>query len=127
MATEKKEAEMLRYLREHVTYERTMLGFTYDTVPGVAWSVVYESFDIHARNLYDFFRNEGKTQTTFRAADYVDSWPKPKPLLSFNELDVFLFHMSTGRAEREKLKPWTTATARCLVRRRMGEVGHSAS
>src|SRR5260370_30872325 len=95
MAAEKNEAEMLRYLREHVTYERTMLGFTYarlhDTVPGVAWNVVYESFGIHARNLYGFFRNEGKTQTTFRADDYVDSWPKPKPLLSFNDLACFLF------------------------------------
>ncbi len=107
MAKEKNEAEMLRYLEEHVAYERTMLGYTYarlhDTAPGVGWNVVYESFGIHARNLYDFLRNEGKTQTTFRADDYVDSWPKPNALLSFNELDVFLFHMSTGRAERQKL------------------------
>jgi hypothetical protein len=94
MAKEKNEAEMLRYLEEHVAYERTMLGYTYarlhDTAPGVGWNVVYESFGIHARNLYDFFRNEGKTQTPFRADDYVDSWPKPNALLSFNELDVFL-------------------------------------
>lgn len=62
-----------------------------------------ESLGIHARNLYDFFRNEGKTQTTFRADDYVDSWRKPNAFFSFNELDVFLFHMSAGRAEYQKL------------------------
>ena len=48
MATEERNPEMLQYLREHVAYERTMLGYTYarlhDTVPGIAWNVVYESF-----------------------------------------------------------------------------------
>ncbi len=106
MATEDGHPEMLRYLREHVAYERTMLGYTYarlhDTAPGIAWNVVYESFGIHARNLYDFLRNDGNN-TTFRADDYIASWPKAKPFLSFNELDAFLFHMSTKRAQYEKM------------------------
>ena len=107
MAKDRKEADMLQYLKEHVAYERTMLGYTYarlhDTALGTGWNVVYESFGIHARNLYDFLRKEGKTQTTFRADDYVKNWPKPKALLIFNEFDVFLFHMSTVRAERQKM------------------------
>jgi hypothetical protein len=107
MAKDRKEAGMLQYRKEHVAYERTMLGYTYarlhDTAPGMGWNVVYESFGIHARNLYDFLRKEGKTQTTFRADDYVKNWPKPKALLSVNEFDVFLFHMSTARANRQKM------------------------
>ena len=106
MATEEGDPEMLQYLKEHVAYERTMLGYTYarlhDTAPGIAWYVVYESFGIHARNLYDFLRNKGNN-TTFCAADYVPSWTKAKPFLDFNELDVFLFHMSTKRAQHERM------------------------
>lgn len=97
----------LAYLKEHVAYERRMLGYTFgmlsSTAPGDAWNAIYESFGIHARNLYDFLRNGGKPQTTFRADDYVPSRKMPPGLLTFNELDTFLFHMSTGRAEREKL------------------------
>lgn len=66
---------MIRYLADHVAYECEMLRHTYtrlhDTAPGLDWNVIYESFGIHARNLYDFFRNEGNAQTTFRAGDYV--------------------------------------------------------
>ena len=59
-------------------------------------------FGIHARNLYHFLRNDGKN-STFRADDYVASWPKATAFLDFNELDVFLFHMSTKRGQHEKL------------------------
>lgn len=103
----KDEEEKLHYLKEHVTYERTMLGYTYarlhDTAPGVGWNVVYESFGIHARNLYDFLRNGGTGGNTFRADDYVLHWPKAEHSPSFNVLDSFVFHMSARRNNQAKL------------------------
>lgn len=107
MATEIGNPEKIRYLREHLAYEREMLKYTFarlhDTQPGIAWNVVYESFGIHARNLYDFFRNEGKKGNTFRADYYVEGWGRAPSFLGFNKLDSFLFHMSTYRADHEKL------------------------
>jgi hypothetical protein len=45
MATEEANPEMLQYLREHVAYERAMLGYTYarlhDTAPSIDWNVVF--------------------------------------------------------------------------------------
>lgn len=103
----KDEEEKLQYLKEHVTYERTMLGYTYarlhDTAPGIGWNVVYESFGIHARNLYDFLRNDGSGGTTFRANDYVANWRSPDYFASFNVLDYFVFHMSSRRTSYAKL------------------------
>jgi hypothetical protein len=98
--------DKLKYLREHVAYEREMLEFTYarlhKTEPGKEWNMAYESFAVHARNLYDFLRNEGKRQTNFRADDYVEGWGLSAFTL-FNDLDIFVFHMAASREEREKL------------------------
>ncbi len=98
---------LVDYLTDHVKYERDMLGYTFRamhaTPPGPNWNVVFESFGLHARNLYDFLRHEGKKTNTFRADDYVPGRPKPQALSLFNDLDAFLCHMSAGRAERAKL------------------------
>lgn len=106
MAT-KEEERLIIYLDEHVSYEREMLEFTFkemhDTPPGLKWNIVFESFCIHARNLYNFLRHDGRKQTTFRADDYVPGRSTPNAFLLFNELDTFLFHMSTGRIEKNKV------------------------
>jgi len=103
----KAEGELINYLAEHVRYEREMLSLTFSkihtTAPGYEWNAFYESFGIHARNLYDFFRNSGSRQTTYRACDYAPNWGKSDAETKFNELDVFLFHMSMGRSDRQKI------------------------
>jgi len=107
MVKTKDEAAMLKYLGEHIKYERDMLAFCYaklhNTRPGLEWNAFYEAFGIHARNIYNFLRNDGGTTTTFRADQYVQSWKRPGPLLKFNGLDLFLFHMSKSRLEHAKL------------------------
>lgn len=99
--------KLLGYLDDHIRYEWDMLRYSFTrlhrTPPGPEWNIVFEAYCVHARNLYDFLRHEGKTQTTFRADDFVSGRSKPSPLLAFNELDGFLFHMSTSRAEKAKL------------------------
>lgn len=108
MVKTKDEAAMLEYLGEHIKYERDMLAFCYsklhNTPPGLEWNAFFEAFGIHARNIYDFLRNEGRATTTFRADQYVQSWKPPEALLKFNGLDQFVFHMSKSRLEHAKLK-----------------------
>ncbi len=93
--------EALAYLTEHLAYERQMLGYTFarlhDTEPGLAWNAVYESFSIHARNIYDFLRHEGGNKTNFRADQFVVGHRKPNHLAVFNDLDVYAFHLSMKR------------------------------
>lgn len=107
MAKEKDVQDLCNYLEDHVQYERWMLGQTFQamhvTPEGPAWNMVFEAFCLHARNLYDFLRHEGKRANTYRADDYVPGRTKPNAELEFNELDTFLFHMSAGRAHRLKL------------------------
>ncbi len=103
----KEEEKLVAYLKEHVPYEREMLGFTFkemhETPPGLKWNMAFEAFCIHARNLYDFLRHEGSKTTTFRADDYVPNRSKSEAELLFNNLDTFLFHMSTGRIDKKKV------------------------
>ena len=84
-----------------------MLGFTFkemhETPPGPEWNIAFEAFCIHARNLYDFLRHEGNKNTTYRADDYVHNHSKSEAELLFNNLDTFLFHMSTGRIDKKKV------------------------
>ena len=107
MATEERNPEMLQYLREHVAYERTMLGYTYarlhDTVPGIAWNVVYgiasasmPAISITSSAMMERTRLSVRTTTSLHGLSAT-------AFLDFNELDVFLFHMSTKRGQHEKL------------------------
>lgn len=97
------------YLEEHLVYERTMLAYTFerlhDAPPGPSWNMVYESFGIHARNLYQFLRNAEGARSDFRAHDYVQNLPTPAAFGNFNtDINAFVFHLSTGRVKRPKLK-----------------------
>ena len=107
MAAVKDEAGLRAYLEDHVRYERVMLAHAFRamhaTPEGAGWNMAFESFCVHARNLYDFLRHDGKKANTFRADDYVAGRSKPDAFLEFNELDTFLFHMSAGRADRAKM------------------------
>jgi hypothetical protein len=97
---------LLDYLDDHLRYERQMLGFTFELVyslpTGLLWNAIFESFAIHARNLYDFFRHEGNAATSYRAVDYVPGRSKSDCDLKFNELDTLL-HLSASRLTKEKV------------------------
>ena len=99
------ETEISKFLQEHITYERIMLGHTYikihSAICQLDWNAYYESFCVHARNLYDFLRNEGSNNTFF-AGKYVSGWQKPQHDDRFNKLDSFIFHMSQNRLEKQK-------------------------
>ena len=98
--------EKLAFLRDHLAYEREMLGHAFSQLhalpAGLAWNANYESFAVHARNLYDFLRNDGK-QKNFKAFQFVPDWAPPKFLDQFNGLDPFVFHMGMERGEATKL------------------------
>lgn len=61
------------YLREHIAYEILMLRYDIqrleDAKHQLEWNAFFESFCIHARSLYSFFRNDGK-QGAIKAKDY---------------------------------------------------------
>jgi hypothetical protein len=62
------------YLPNHLLYELLMLRFTVMRLRGnqdqLLWNALYESFGVHARNLYDFLRNDGDSRN-FKASDYI--------------------------------------------------------
>lgn len=107
MTKDKTEQGKLRYLSEHLSYERDMLCYTYDRLhkvsEGFEWNVLYESFCIHARNICNFLRNKEDSRNAYCPNDYVPNWSKPNHLSLFQALDVFLFHLSAERDTNSKL------------------------
>lgn len=90
------------YLKEHIKYEREMLRFTYDMLfssDGKRWCAMFESFGLHARNLYDFLRNEGGAGTTFRAVDYARDHKKPGHSNVDGKMNASFFHLHKDRLE----------------------------
>jgi len=73
------EKAKVAWLQEHLRYEVLMLRFTLDkirTIPAsLDYNAFYESFSIHARNLYHFLTNEGGNM---RALDYVPGFKSTK-------------------------------------------------
>jgi hypothetical protein len=69
--------EKKEYLSEHLFYELLMLRYTAMQLKEVreqlAWNSFFESFGVHARNLYDFARNE-RDSRNFKASDFVDKF-----------------------------------------------------
>ena len=96
----------ISFLVDHIAYEREMLAFCFkklhETTAGLEWNAFYESFGIHARNIYDFLRNDGTKGTTFRANFYYKSW-KSLAYKDFNNVNGFIAHMSLDRLNGEKL------------------------
>lgn len=112
LAKQKLEADLVTFLTEHLRYEREMLRFTYKMLfqmGGRRWCAMFESFGIHARNLYDFLRHEGKPTTTIRAIDYLPNRAKSDAIASIDsKMNRSLFHLSTSRLDN---KPVTLADA----------------
>ncbi|MFC3100668.1 hypothetical protein [Altererythrobacter lauratis] len=100
MAKQKPEGDLVAYLKEHLKYERDMLRFTYGMLfqtEDLGWCAMFESFGIHARNLYDFLRHEGSATNTVRADDYVPGRKKPSASNGDGKLNGSFFHLSTSR------------------------------
>src|ERR1043166_2628722 len=56
------EQELLDYFNEHVLYELLMLRFSrsrLQSAPQLLWNAMFSSFNVSARNLYDFLNNKG--------------------------------------------------------------------
>ena len=100
MAKPKSDEVLGAYLKEHLKYERDMLRFTYGMLfktDNDRWCAMFESFGIHARNLYDFLRHEGNKANTVRADDYVPGRSKPAPSNVDGKMNGSFFHLSTSR------------------------------
>lgn len=100
----KAEAELIEYLTNHLAYERKMLGFTFKMLfqsDGLRWCAFFESFGLHARNLYDFLRHEGKKGNTIRADDYLVGRKRPAPSRVDGRLNTSFFHLSTDRLKND--------------------------
>jgi hypothetical protein len=69
--------ERIAYLREHLSYEVLVLRFTLmllgTSEDALLWNAMYESFSVHARNLFDFLRNE-KDPRNFKASDFIEKF-----------------------------------------------------
>lgn len=102
MAKQKSDEDLKAYLAEHLKYERDMLRFTYSMLfqmDGLRWCAMFESFGLHARNLYDFLRHEGQAGNTIRADDYVQGRSKPAASNVDGKMNKSFFHLSTSRLE----------------------------
>jgi hypothetical protein len=62
------------WLHEHLSYELQMLQFTFEKIATMSsspeWNAFFESFAVHARNLYHFLTNESG-QGNFNASDFI--------------------------------------------------------
>lgn len=99
------EAELIEALDDHLAYERDMLGHTYTIIQTTQnqaeWNAHFESFCVHARNLYDFLRSDGK-QGAFKARDYLPGH-KPAACLAFNDIDTGILHVTNHRTRKQKI------------------------
>ena len=69
------------YIKEHLPYETEMLRYTQSALNAVSvtrldWNAMYESFAVHARNLYMFLTNEDGSNA--KANDFVSAFRAEK-------------------------------------------------
>lgn len=109
-----KNAEIEAYLREHLPYELLMLRYTgqrlLENLSPLNWNAHYESFVVHARNLYKFLTNDEDVQAGAFARDFRAR----RPGFPTQKLNAQVLHLSAGRpiASEEKLQ--TSDVQACL-------------
>lgn len=95
-------SEKLDWLREHLHYELAMLLHTYGKICDLRQSLdrcaFYESFVVHARNLYAFLTNE-KDQRNYRADEFVDGFTAKSDELhgKIQRMNTQVQHMGKAR------------------------------
>jgi len=103
--------ERQEYLREHLFYELLMLRYTLgrikNNVTQILWNALFESFCLHARNLYGFLRNERDNRNVI-ASDYIDQFTcgrQNKIAGTMDRLNQQLLHLGKRRYQsgEEKL------------------------
>lgn len=105
MARKHSDETLLKFLKEHVRYERMMIRHVYKELhqqkDQLIWNALYESFGVHARNLYKFLRSDDGGN--IGSNSYVANRSKPEHEPLFNMLDIFLFHMAVERDRKDRL------------------------
>jgi hypothetical protein len=93
-------SELAEWMKEHLSYEMLMLQHTHRKLSQIEdqldWNTYYESFAVHARNLYRFLTNEEDVQ----AAHFVKGYKAGKThetVSAFQRLPLQVFHMSLHR------------------------------
>lgn len=96
-------AEKFEYLREHLPYEMLMLKYTHRNIHRTRrrldWNAYFESYFVHARNLYHFLTNE-RDSRNFKANDFVSGFSIEKPpdaVGIFLKSHAQLFHLAKIR------------------------------
>jgi len=81
MSGEQKKAT---WIREHLSYEFSMLKFAFNNLNGlekrqIYWNVFYGSFFVNFRNIATFLKNdETRTSDNYRALDYCENFKLDK-------------------------------------------------
>ena len=95
--------EKVAYLQEHLPYELLMLRYTLKKIVApqlrLDWNVYFESFAVHARNLYDFLTNSEDSRN-FKAKDFVAYFSiskEDKVISMFTRLHSQVFHLPKNR------------------------------
>jgi hypothetical protein len=99
--------QMIAYLDDHLPYERMMLEYTFGKISAEQstcdWNAYYESFAVHARNLYKFLGNEDDV----RACDFVPGFSAAKSdetKRTFPDLLKQVLHLSQVRPSAAEQK-----------------------
>jgi hypothetical protein len=106
MAMQRHEIE--QHLDDHLPYERMMLEYTLQKITAggsqCEWNVHYESFAVHARNLYYFLTNGDGTNA--KAYEFVPGFKADRTATTiaiFPKLSAQVLHLSPSRpTEAEK-------------------------
>lgn len=98
------------WLKEHLSYELLMLDFAIGRIRSVEnqleWNAFYESFVVHARNLYFFLTNKGEG-SDYNASDFVAEFKSAKDDLTigkFQKMHHQVLHMGKHRPKEGSTK-----------------------
>jgi hypothetical protein len=100
--------EKCGFLSRHINYELLMLRFTHEKIGMVqdqlVWNAMYESFAVHARNLFSFLESSDDNRN-MRASDFNNSFDlKPPDRIDSirKSLDPHVLHLGKVRGDAER-------------------------
>ena len=105
MASDPKKCD---FLAEHLLYQLLMLRHTHEQIVKpqgqLTWNAMYESFAVHARNLFVFLKNSDNNKN-MRASDYISDFKVnvPPAINSVRlSLDPHVLHLGKIRKESDR-------------------------
>jgi hypothetical protein len=103
------ENQKTAYLEDHLPYEILMLRYTFQKIMAfqsqLDWNAYYESFVLHARNLYLFLTNGDGSNA--KASDFIAGFKAQKTnetISAFQRLGTQVFHLGPARPSDELQK-----------------------